>query len=143
MILYSVRVSAFSMYLDAFWYHTLRDSSLSFDSFDHHFHTFLCLDAAWAFPGPLKGPLGRHVLHFFHTLSFGNTLKNTFVSCGSNVQTFYLLVRVCYQTHKRFLVTVYLICNVQLYYSPPLFLVMKARTSIPTDVRMPTTSNVL
>ena len=55
-----VRVSSFSVLLDAFWYHILGDFSLILDGFEVHFCTFWCLEAAWASPGPLRGPLGRH-----------------------------------------------------------------------------------
>ena len=46
--------------LDAFWYHILSDFLLILDGFEVHFCTFWCLEAAWASPGPLRGPLGRH-----------------------------------------------------------------------------------
>ena len=88
----------------SFWYHILGDFSLILDGFEVHFCTFWCLEAAWASPGPLRGPLGRHggpkrgsgsekLVHcppqaaqnevffcsFLVNLSFENTSKNIFV----------------------------------------------------------------
>ena len=54
-----VRVSIFCVFgrmLKSF----LGNASMMLDGRALHFCTFWCLEAAWASPGPLRGPLGRH-----------------------------------------------------------------------------------